>query len=47
MRQWHQWNKIDGITEISLKKGIHTLTLHTVENGQMNYMWLDFALVNN
>ena len=45
-RQWHHWNKIDGIAEIALKKGIHVLTLHTVEEGQMNYMWLDFELNN-
>ena len=43
-RQWHHWNKIDDITEITLKKGIHVLTLHTLEEGQMNYMWLDFEL---
>jgi hypothetical protein len=45
-RQWHHWNKMDGIAEISLKKGIHTLTFHTVEEGQMNYMWLDFEWIN-
>ena len=47
MRQSHHWNKIDGIAEITLKKGIHVLTLHTVEKGYMNYMWLDFVLVSN
>jgi hypothetical protein len=46
-RQWHHWNKIDGISEINLKKGVRTITLHTVEEGQMNYMWLDFELINN
>lgn len=43
-RQWHHWNKMDGIVEIQLDKGIHTLTLHTLEEGQMNYMWLYFEL---
>ena len=42
-RQWHHWNQIDGLANIHLKKGIHTLTLHTVEEGQMNYMYLDFV----
>ena len=42
-RQWHHWNKIDNIAEINLKKGKHVLTLHTLEGGQMNYMWLDFT----
>ena len=46
-RQWHHWNKIDDITEITLKKGSHVLTLHTVEEGQMNYMWLDFELYDD
>ena len=46
-RQWHHWNKIDGIAEIFLKKGVQTLTLHTVEQGQMNYMWLDFEWIGN
>lgn len=45
-RQWHHWNKTDEIAEISLKKGTHVLTLHTIENGQMNYMWLDFELTD-
>jgi len=43
-RQWHHWNKIDDIAKINLKKGTRVLTLHTVEGGQMNYMWLDFTL---
>ena len=45
-RQWHHWNKIDNIAEMQLKKGVNVLTLHTVEQGQMNYMWLDFDLVD-
>jgi hypothetical protein len=46
MRQSHHWNKIDDIAEIELKKGVQVLTLHTVEKGKMNYMWLDFELVS-
>ena len=43
-RQWHHWNKMNNIAEIELQEGIQVLTLHTVEEGQMNYMWLDFLL---
>ena len=43
-RQWHHWNNMSGIAEIELQQGIQILTLHTVEEGQMNYMWLDFLL---
>jgi hypothetical protein len=45
MRHWHHWNRMDNITEITLKKGKRILTLHTIEGGQ-NYMWLDFEPVN-
>lgn len=45
-RQWHHWNKMNNMTEIILTEGVHVLTLHTVEAGQMNYAWLDFELVD-
>jgi len=44
-RQWHHWNYIDRIALIDLKKGVQTLTLHTVEIGQMNYDFISFKLV--
>jgi hypothetical protein len=44
-RQWHHWNYIDRIAIINLKKGLHTITLHTVEIGQMNYDFINFKLV--
>ena len=44
-RQWHHWNYIDRIALIDLKKGVQTLTLHTVEIGQMNYDFINFKLV--
>jgi Carbohydrate binding module (family 6) len=44
-RQWHHWNRIENLTLVSLKKGIHVLTLKTVSNGNMNYDYLDFRLV--
>lgn len=44
-RQWHHWNYLDKMPFIELKKGIQTLTLHTVATGQMNYEHLDFELI--
>lgn len=44
-RQWHHWNYIDQIARIDLKKGLQTITLHTVEIGQMNYDFITFKLV--
>jgi hypothetical protein len=41
-RQWHHWNKIDSLTSINLTKGKHILTLHIVENGQMNFDYFNF-----
>ena len=46
-RQWHHWNFIDKIAVINLNKGIHTITIHTVENGDMNYDYISFELVEN
>jgi hypothetical protein len=41
-RQWHHWNKAESLAEVKLTKGVHTLTLHTVEHGNMNYDYLEF-----
>ena len=41
-RQWHHWNKAEALAEVRLKKGMHTLTLHTVAHGNMNYDYLEF-----
>lgn len=43
-RQWHHWNYEKNLAEIPLKKGLQTLTLHTVDRGQMNYDFLEFTL---
>jgi len=40
-RQWHHWNKTD-LGKIKLMKGLHVLTLKTVEHGNMNYDYLEF-----
>lgn len=43
-RQWHHWNRIDSLTTMKLKKGIHILKLRTVSNGNINYDYFDFKL---
>lgn len=45
-RQWHHWNYLDNIAKIYLKKGIQTITLHTVELGDMNYDFVNFKRVD-
>ena len=45
-RQWHHWNYLSNIAEIELKQGTQVITLHTVEEGEMNYDYLDFKLKN-
>lgn len=42
-RQWHHWNKADSLTSIKISKGIHKLTLHIVDHGQMNFDYLEFT----
>lgn len=44
-RQWHHWNYIDNLAEINFEKGMQTITLHTVEMGNMNYDYLSFTLI--
>jgi hypothetical protein len=44
-RQWHHWNRIDSLTTVKLKKGIHVITLKTVSHGNMNYDYLDFKRI--
>jgi hypothetical protein len=46
-RQWHHWNKAENFAAITLPEGKHILTLHTVENGNMNYDYLEFTLLKN
>jgi hypothetical protein len=41
-RQWHHWNKSDSLAKIHLKAGIQVITLKTVQNGNMNYDYLEF-----
>ncbi|HEX3387290.1 MAG TPA: carbohydrate-binding protein [Mucilaginibacter sp.] len=41
-RQWHHWNKVDSLTTVKLPKGAHTLTLHVVANGNINFDYWEF-----
>jgi hypothetical protein len=40
-RQWHHWNKLP-IAELSLTRGLHLLTIRVLEQGNMNFAYLDF-----
>jgi hypothetical protein len=42
-RQWHHWNKQNTYASMHIKKGVHLLTLHVVENGNMNFDYLEFT----
>lgn len=44
-RQWHHWNYIGKLAKIELEKGIQTITINTVEIGQMNYDYINFELI--
>ena len=41
-RQWHHWNYLEKMAQIKLEKGLQTITLHTIENGDMNYDYISF-----
>jgi hypothetical protein len=41
-RQWHHWNYLDNIAQLNLKRGLQIITVHTVEEGQMNYDYISF-----
>jgi len=44
-RQWHHWNYLDQIGRINLKKGLQTITIHTVDKGDMNYDYINFKFI--
>lgn len=44
-RQAHHWNKITATGKISLKKGVHVLTLHFIDQPVMNFDYMDFVKV--
>jgi hypothetical protein len=41
-RQWHHWNVMTNLAEVTLPKGLSVLTLRIVTEGNMNLAWLDF-----
>lgn len=41
-RQWHHWNVAPSIAKLHLAKGKNVLTIHIVEQGQMNLAVFDF-----
>ncbi|MDB4904660.1 MAG: carbohydrate-binding protein [Mucilaginibacter sp.] len=41
-RQWHHWNKVDSLSTIKLRKGMHVLKLYVIANGNMNFDYLEF-----
>lgn len=44
-RQWHHWNYINELAQLELKEGLQTITIHTVDIGQMNYDYLNFKWI--
>lgn len=44
-RQWHHWNKQNIFNRLKLSKGVHVMTLRTVEKGGMNYDYIEFSKV--
>lgn len=44
-RQWHHWNYIGELAQLELKEGLQTITIHTVDIGQMNYDYLNFKWI--
>lgn len=42
-RQWHHWNLASDVAELSLPRGTNLLTVHVVENGNMNLATLTFT----
>jgi hypothetical protein len=41
-RQWHHWNRAENLATVTLPQGKHVLTLHVVEQGNMNFDYLEF-----
>jgi hypothetical protein len=45
-RQWHHWNRVDSLATMNIEKGIHTLKLNIVEQGQMSLDYFGFTKIN-
>ena len=44
-RQWHHWNLAAGITRLGLSSGRNVLTIHILDQGQMNLATFNFRKV--
>ncbi len=44
-RQAHHWNKLKDAARLRLKKGLHVLTLHFIDQPVMNFDYMDFSKV--
>lgn len=42
-RQWHHWNKMTKIVQVTLPKGLSVLTLRVLTLGNMNFDYLEFV----
>jgi hypothetical protein len=42
-RQWHHWNKLDSLGSLRISRGMHLITLHIAEHGNMNFDYLEFT----
>ncbi len=45
-RQWHHWNVLTNVAEVTLPKGVSVLTVHILTQGNMNLAYLDFKPKN-
>jgi hypothetical protein len=41
-RQWHHWNEMKDLAEVTLPKGTSVLTVHVLTEGNMNLGCLEF-----
>ncbi len=46
-RQWHHWNKAKRLAAVHLPEGVSVLTLHVVDQGNMNFDYLEFRLLKD
>ena len=42
-RQWHHWNYAKNLATVELPRGVNVLTLRIVDQGNMNFAYLDFT----
>jgi hypothetical protein len=42
-RQWHHWNIMNHLSQVSLPKGLNVLTVHVLTKGNMNFAYFAFT----